>query len=156
MDTKKTKTHRYAFLIGGIIVLLILYLQFGEQIRVYYITHSFLKSLVQRDFDHASNYIYYETEGTKKELKKQWVGKVSTLEQDGIAVVGYKSVDIHTNDGYAYTQATLILKENGLEKSERVIFKFSNAKGKLGINGVQQLESPAAESPWMDIFSYKD
>ncbi|WP_440110509.1 hypothetical protein [Paenibacillus sp. QZ-Y1] len=139
----KKQLRKFVLIIGPLVFLLFIYLQFGQQLKVYYVSHSFLKSMVQQNFDSASKYISFTS--AKKE---DWTHKAQEAKQKGTKLIDYRNIETRTNDGYYFTVATLEIEDNGSKTNEKVFLHFRDSK----ISGVELFNDVQRRYDWMTIF----
>lgn len=117
-----------------------------------YSANKFLQNLIQENYEQAFKYVYYydvasdlSPKISNSKAKSIWIDRVKALKDKGTYVKGYTDLRIRLDDTYPAGTVTLIIVEEGQEKTIEMSVWFGPSYGKWKVGSIHGNSAPKTE-----------
>jgi hypothetical protein len=111
-----------------------------------------MKNLVQENYEQAFEYVcYYDVASdlppqiSYDTAKSVWVHRVKELKDKGTYVKGYKELIVRLDDTYPVGTVTLIIIDQGQEKTVKMDIWFGSSSGKWKVGNLYENSNSKTE-----------
>jgi hypothetical protein len=115
-------------------------------------TKKFLKNLAQQNYEQDFEYVHYYDVASDlppqisyNRAKSIWTNRVKALKDKGTYVKGYKDLFVRLDDTYPVGTVSLIIVEEGQEKTVNMNIWFSSTLEKWKVGSLYEKVSPETE-----------